>query len=87
MLRNAGYLLDEMQTHFPELTPVRSNPMSNTVYFRHPGLAIVKKYSLATMHLSVDGRPGDFAHAIVMPHVSTGVLDEFLTDLEKRPSG
>jgi histidine decarboxylase len=60
--------------------------LSNTVYFRNPGDAIVKKYSLATMHLDIDNKPADFAHVVVMPHVSRNALTEFLTDLESRQS-
>ena len=68
MLENASYLLDQMQTQYPELDPVRANPMSNTIYFRNPGGEIVRKYSLATMHLNTDNHSADFAHVIVMPH-------------------
>lgn len=84
MLKNAGYLLDELNSHFPELAATRANALSNTVYFRHPGDAIVKKYSLATMHLDVDGKSEEYAHVIVMPHVSREVLAEFLSDLGNR---
>jgi histidine decarboxylase len=82
ILENATYLLDQMQTQFPELSATRANLLSNTVYFRNPGDAIVKKYSLATMHLNVDDKLENFAHVVVMPHVSRDVLTEFLTDLE-----
>jgi glutamate/tyrosine decarboxylase-like PLP-dependent enzyme len=85
ILENATHLLDQMQTHFSRLSATRANPLSNTIYFRHPGDAVVKKYSLATMRLNVDNKPKDFAHVVVMPHVSREVLTEFLTDLEKRP--
>ncbi len=57
--------------------------MSNTIYFRHPGDAIVKKYSLATMHLTIDREPQDYAHVIVMPHVTQEVMNEFLIDIEQ----
>ncbi len=86
MLSNASYLLDQLNTHFPQLSATRANPLSNTIYFRNPGEAIVHKYSLATMHIDVNGRAEDFAHAIVMPHVSRAVLAEFLSDLEPHPS-
>jgi glutamate/tyrosine decarboxylase-like PLP-dependent enzyme len=82
MLANATYLLDQLNMHYPQLTAMRANPMSNTIYFRSPGEAVVKKYSLATMHIDVNERSEDFAHVIVMPHVSRAVLAEFLTDLE-----
>ncbi len=83
MLANTDYLLEQMRRHFPQLVATRSNRMSNTLYFRDPGDAIIKKYSLATMTLEVDKQPTKHAHAIIMPHVSKGVLAEFLADLEK----
>jgi histidine decarboxylase len=86
MLDNTSYLFDQMQTRFPQLSATRANPMSNTIYFRNPGEAIVRKYSLATMHLDVDSQPADFAHVVVMPHVNRDVLAEFLTDLGNRRS-
>jgi histidine decarboxylase len=82
MLSNTTYLMDQMRTHFSELSAVRANALSNTVYFRSPGRAIVKKYSLATMHLDIDGQPEEFAHIVVMPHVSQNVLSQFLADLD-----
>jgi histidine decarboxylase len=86
MLKNANYLWDQMHTHLPQLSATRANPLSNTVYFRNPGNAIVRKYSLATMHLDVDNKPGHFAHVVVMPHVTRDVLTEFLTDLDNSQS-
>ncbi len=87
MLTNARYLLDQLNTHFPQLTAQRANPLSNTIYFRNPGESIVKKYSLATMHQEVDQESVDFAHVVVMPHVSRRVLAEFLTDVENAEVG
>jgi histidine decarboxylase len=82
MLDNAAYLTDEMHTNFPDLSARRVNALSNTVFFRNPGDAIVERYSLATMHLKADGKSEAFAHGVVMPHVSRDVIAEFLTDLE-----
>jgi glutamate/tyrosine decarboxylase-like PLP-dependent enzyme len=84
MLNNANYLLDEMHTHFPQLSAVRANTLSNIVYFRSPSDAIVKRYSLATMQLDVDNKTEKFAHVVVMPHVSRDVLTEFLSYLGDR---
>jgi len=86
ILENARHLSNELRTHFPELSPTRASPLSNTVYFRDPGEAIVKKYSLATMRLDIDGESANFAHVVVMPHVSRDVLSKFLTDLQDRYS-
>ena len=83
MLRDADYLRDEMVTHLPQFAAQRANPLSNTVYFRHPGDAIVKKYSLATMRLKRGNAMEPFAHVVVMPHVTREVLAEFLADLER----
>lgn len=85
ILKNAAYLLEQMQTRFPQLSATRANLLSNIVYFRNPGDAIVRKYSLATMRLNVDKKAENFAHVVIMPHVSRAVLTEFLTDLETRP--
>ncbi len=87
MLENAAYLFDQLNSKFPELQAVRSNPLSNTVYFRHPGDEVVRKYSLATMHLDVDGQAVRYAHVVVMPHVSQTILDEFLSDLKEIGAG
>jgi histidine decarboxylase len=81
MLDNAAYLLDQMRTHFSQFSAERANPLSNTVYFRSPGAAMVNKYSLATMHLDSHGKHEEFAHVVVMPHVSRDILAEFLPDL------
>ncbi len=81
VLRNTAYLMNQLQTHFPELDPTISNPLSNTIYFKKPGDWIINKYSLATMQLEQEGTNQDFAHVVVMPHVSREVLSEFLTDL------
>lgn len=83
ILNNTDYLMDQMQTHFPGHCPSRANKLSNTIYFKNPGEKIVKKYSLATMSLNVNGGYQDFAHVVIMPHANQKVLSEFLTDLEE----
>ncbi len=82
MLQHTDYLMQQMQSHFAYLQPTRAGGLSNTIYFRKPGNQIVRKYSLATMHLQINGETRDFAHVVVMPHVDRTVLTEFLTDLE-----
>jgi histidine decarboxylase len=86
VLDHADYLLQQMKSHFPSLQPVRSGTFSNTIFFRKPMNDIVKKYSLATMHMSGAGQPEEYAHVVIMPHVSRKVLDEFLSDLQKSAS-
>ena len=83
VLENTAYLLDNMHHHLPIFSANRVNNLSNTIYFRKPGDTIVKKYTLATMHLNINGERKPYAHVVVMPHVSRNILDEFLSDLEK----
>lgn len=83
ILKNTSYLLNQLQTHFADFSPSRTSELSNTIFFRKPGDRIVRKYSLATMRLNLNGIHQDFAHAVIMPHVSKSVLSEFLNDLEK----
>ena len=85
MLQNTTYLLNEMQSHFPNLQPARSNELSNTVFFRKPSDKIVEKYSLATMHSNMNNIKQNYAHVVIMPHANRKVLSEFLNDLEKDP--
>ncbi|MEX0323743.1 MAG: pyridoxal-dependent decarboxylase [Puniceicoccaceae bacterium] len=80
-LANTHYLLNEMRNHYPHLQPVLENKLSNTVYFRYPGEAVVEKYSLATMNINRDGQPIPHAHVVVMPHATRPVLDRFMEDL------
>lgn len=84
MLRNTAYLLKEMSNHYSYLHPIRANDRSNTIYFITPGKAIVDHYSLATMQLEIDGKLTPCAHAVVMPHVTRKMLDQFLNDLKNR---
>jgi histidine decarboxylase len=81
VLRNTDYLLGEMQMSLAGMQAMRANNLSNTIYFRKPGNQIVNKYSLATMHLEDEDGIQEFAHVVVMPHVTRKVIDEFLTDL------
>lgn len=52
----------------------RSNPWSTTVVFRKPPEHVARKWQLAT--------EGDWAHAIIMPHLRQSDVDSFLSDLE-----
>ena len=53
---------------------------SNTVYFRRPGEAIMKKYDLAPDYDARLG--GDLAHIVVMQHITRSVIDEFIKELK-----
>ncbi|NOR69231.1 MAG: hypothetical protein GQ532_05975 [Methylomarinum sp.] len=44
---------------------------------------IIKKYSLATMHLNINHNKQDYAHVVMMPHVDRNVLTQFLNDLDQ----
>jgi glutamate/tyrosine decarboxylase-like PLP-dependent enzyme len=83
ILQNTTYLQDQLQSHFPNLKPIRANNLSNIIYFKKPSQAVVKKYSLATMQLDINGKRQDYAHAVVMPHVNQDILNELLMDLEQ----
>jgi hypothetical protein len=85
MLQNTTYLMEQMQTRFSHWHPTRVNNLSNTIFFRKPNDRIVKKYSLATMYLEINHVKHDYAHVVVMPHVTQEVLSEFLSDLDKDP--
>lgn len=54
-------------------------PMSNTIYFKRPPEAIMKKYDLAPDY--DDRLGGDLAHIIVMQHVTKERMQNFLNDL------
>ncbi|MDX1929844.1 MAG: pyridoxal-dependent decarboxylase [Pirellulaceae bacterium] len=82
MLTNSSYLLEQLNNHLPQLAAKRANPLSNTIYFKRPSDNLVEKYSLATMNLTHEPEPADYAHVVVMPHVTRDVLTELLTDLE-----
>lgn len=72
----------QMQSHLPQWQATRANDASNTVYFKKPSAAIIKKYSLATMDLATNAGPTGYAHVVVMPHVTQQIISEFLSDLE-----
>lgn len=81
MLRNAAYLHQQLRTQFPHLEPTRASDRSNTVYFRKPSHRVVRKYTLATVRATQQGKIDAYAHVVVMPHATQEVLDEFLSDL------
>ena len=55
-------------------------PMSNTVYFKRPPEAIVKKYDLAPDYDERLG--GELSHLVVMQHVTKARLQAFLDELK-----
>lgn len=81
ILQRTDWLLAQMRTHLPRYRATRMNQLSNTLHFLQPSEALVRKYSLATMHQPIDGVESDCAHVVVMPHASQAILSEFLADL------
>lgn len=81
ILRETAYLLEQMQTHFPALNPIRASSLSNTIYFEQPSDVVVSTYSLATMLVGRGSERVPHAHVVVMPHAKREILDRFLSDL------
>jgi len=54
-----------------------ANPCSNTVVLDRPPREFARKWQLAVKE--------DYAHVIVMPHVTKAKIDEFIDDLRKAP--
>jgi histidine decarboxylase len=79
ILERTDFLMAQMQDQLEHLAPRRASRLSNTIYFRKPADWVVKKYSLATMHIGKVMH----AHAIIMPHANKGILTEFLHDLKQ----
>ncbi len=83
VLDNARYLLNEMQSHFPEFNPVLADRRSNTVYFDNlVSRELKKKWTLATVKAS-ESHGKSLAHVVVMPHAEKPLLDRFLSDLDE----
>ena len=83
VLDNARYLLNEMQSHFPEFNPVLADQRSNTVYFDNlVSRELKKKWTLATVRAS-ESHGKSLAHVVVMPHAEKPLLDRFLSDLDE----
>lgn len=82
MLENTRYLkakLDELKH------PAWVNPASNTVFFKRPGQAVMRKWDLAPDEDSRFGGP--LAHNIVMQHETPDTIDRFIEDLKKELAG
>lgn len=75
LIDNATYLVIELKKRG---IPVWINPNSNIVFFRAPSEEVCKKWSLAQVHCK---DLGHLAHIVVMQHVTTSVINEFLRDL------
>ena len=51
------------------------NPYSTTVVFKRPSASLIKRWQLASYK--------DFAHLIIVPHVTREWVDRFLDDFRK----
>ena len=78
ILENTEYLKKELNRIG---WPNWNNDHSNTVLFRRPSDAIVKKYNLACGEDAAFG--GRVAHVVVMQHVTKQAIDQLVSDLEK----
>jgi histidine decarboxylase len=71
-LNNARYLHERLrEMGYPSMR----NDYSNIVVFKKPAERVVKKWQLATQ--------GDYAHIVVMQHVTKSLIDKFVEDLER----
>jgi len=79
ILDNAQYL----QARLKKVNwPVWRGEYSNTVYFRRPSEAVMKKYGLAP---EFDKRlGGNLAHIVVMQHVSRDAIDKIVSDIKAK---
>lgn len=77
MLENAAWLKEELDQIGWDAW---LEPMSNTVYFRRPAQAIVRKYDLAPDYDARLG--GELSHIVVMQHVTKERLKGFLEALK-----
>lgn len=76
ILANAGYLEERLKKAG---WPVWRGEDSNTVYFKKPTEAIMKKYNLAP---DFDDRlGGPLAHIVVMQNVTRDVIDQIVADI------
>lgn len=78
ILANAQYLEDQLNGIG---YAAWQDDHSNTVYFRRPSEAMMKKYVLAPDYDTRLG--GNLAHIIVMQHLTREVIDQFVEDLKK----
>jgi histidine decarboxylase len=77
ILINAVYLENELNKI---KWPVWRGDYSNTVYFKRPSAAVMKKYGLAP---EFDPRlGGDLAHIVVMQNVNRDMIDKIVSDIK-----
>ncbi len=79
MLDNTNYL----QARFDEIGwPAWHMPYSNTVFFKRVPEWVRQKYCLANGFIPEYG--GELSHIVVMQHVKKSIIDEFISDIQKK---
>lgn len=78
LLENTEYLKQELKRIG---WPCWNNDYSNTVLFRRPSDAVVRKYNLACGEDAAFG--GQVSHVVVMQHVTRQSIDQLIADLGK----
>ena len=78
MLENTAYLKQQLEAIG---WPCWANEYSNTVFFKRPSKAIVRKYNLAQGYDERFG--GELAHIVVMQHVTKEKIDVFIRALQQ----
>ena len=78
MLENTAYLKQQLEAIG---WPCWANEYSNTVFFKRPSKAIVRKYNLEQGYDERFG--GELAHIVVMQHVTKEKIDVFIRALQQ----
>ncbi|GGP76016.1 hypothetical protein GCM10010214_59270 [Streptomyces abikoensis] len=84
--RMAGHVHDRLLALQKEVAAdlwVARSPQALTVRFRRPNADIVRKYSLSSETLHVDGEERPYVHLYTMNHVTEELVDDLLRDLRR----
>ncbi|MFD8996256.1 pyridoxal-dependent decarboxylase [Streptomyces abikoensis] len=84
--RMAGHVHDRLLALQQEVAAdlwVARSPQALTVRFRRPNADIVRKYSLSSETLHVDGEERPYVHLYTMNHVTEELVDDLLRDLRR----
>ncbi|MFI9206030.1 pyridoxal-dependent decarboxylase [Streptomyces sp. NPDC053048] len=84
--RMAGHVHERLLELEKELATdlwVARSPQALTVRFRRPDAEIVRKYSLSSETLNVDGEERPYVHLYTMNHVTEELVEELMEDLRR----
>lgn len=84
--RLAGYAHDRLLALQEKLGTdlwVARSPLALTVRFRQPKAELVRKYSLSSETLRVDGEERTYVHLYAMKHLTRELIDELVRDLRQ----